>query len=86
MSYVVAFEENGAVKDVTRRYAKAYNAKTRKIRVEMTKGGDLWWWRSLRFYNRGKGIVSCLNCFYKVLTERYVGQTRRGRKQRVGNI
>lgn len=42
MSYVVAFEENGTAKDVTRRYTSAFNAKTRKTRVENTKDGERW--------------------------------------------
>ncbi|KAH8689464.1 hypothetical protein BGW36DRAFT_390908 [Talaromyces proteolyticus] len=43
MSYVVAFEEDASARDVTRRYAKAFNAKTRKTRVESTKHGERWW-------------------------------------------
>ncbi|KAI9682399.1 MAG: hypothetical protein M1817_000453 [Caeruleum heppii] len=53
MSYVVAFEEDGVAYDVTRRYAKAFNAKTRKERIEATKGGDKWWRKALRIYSRG---------------------------------
>ncbi|MCJ1282352.1 hypothetical protein MMC26_001675 [Xylographa opegraphella] len=53
MTYVLAFEEDGSARDVTRRYAKAYNAKTRKSRVEITKGGEKWWRRVLRIYKRG---------------------------------
>ena len=52
MTYVIAFEEDGSARDVTRRYAKAYNAKTRKFRVEVTKGGERWWRRVLRMYRR----------------------------------
>ena len=51
MSYVIAFEEDGYAKDVTRRYAKAYNAKTRRSRVDCTKGGDKWWKRVARMYH-----------------------------------
>ncbi|KAL1636950.1 hypothetical protein SLS58_009557 [Diplodia intermedia] len=40
MTYAVAFEDDGVAKDVTRRYAKAYNAKTRKSRVESTEHGS----------------------------------------------
>jgi len=50
MSYVVAFEDDGSARDVTRRYAKAYNAKTRRERVEMTKGGERWWKRVMMMY------------------------------------
>ncbi|RPB24529.1 Rad4-domain-containing protein [Terfezia boudieri ATCC MYA-4762] len=53
MSYVAAFEEEGHVKDVTRRYANNYNAKTRKLRLNATKGGELWWLNLLRLFERG---------------------------------
>ena len=52
LSYVIAFEEDGSARDVTRRYAKAYNAKTRKLRVESTKGGQKWWKRVMKLYRR----------------------------------
>ena len=52
MSYVIAFEDDGSARDVTRRYAKAYNAKTRRDRVEITKDGDKWWGRVMRLYRR----------------------------------
>ncbi|KAI3321263.1 Rad4-domain-containing protein [Xylariaceae sp. AK1471] len=54
MTYVVGFEEDGTAKDITRRYAKAYNAKTRKMRVEsVPSNGDRWWRKALRAYSRG---------------------------------
>jgi xeroderma pigmentosum group C-complementing protein len=53
MTYVIAFNEDGSAKDVTRRYAKAYNAKTRRSRIEVTKDGKRWWKRAFRIY---KGI------------------------------
>lgn len=34
LAYVIAFENDGSARDVTRRYAKAYNAKTRRLRLE----------------------------------------------------
>lgn len=52
MCYVVAFEDDASARDVTRRYAKAFNAKTRKLRVESTRNGELWWERALRFYEK----------------------------------
>ncbi|KAH0553030.1 hypothetical protein GP486_006775 [Trichoglossum hirsutum] len=52
MSYVVAFEAAGDARDVTKRYAKAINAKTRKLRVEATKGGDRWWRKAVAFFER----------------------------------
>ncbi|KAI1387463.1 Rad4-domain-containing protein [Hypoxylon trugodes] len=54
MTYVIAFEADGTVKDVTRRYAKAYNAKTRKMRVESAEPtGERWWRKVLRAFARG---------------------------------
>ncbi|KAI0421584.1 hypothetical protein F5X98DRAFT_328765, partial [Xylaria grammica] len=54
MTYVVSFEEDGTANDVTRRYAKAYNAKTRRMRVEGVLGnGERWWRKALRAYSRG---------------------------------
>jgi xeroderma pigmentosum group C-complementing protein len=51
LSYVVAFGDDGIAKDVTRRYANAYNSKTRKNRVE-SLGGGKWWQKRLHFYSR----------------------------------
>lgn len=53
MSYVVAFDDEGSARDVTKRYTKAFNAKTRKVRIEATPGGDKWWRRTMRIYSRG---------------------------------
>ena len=50
--YVVAFEDDGSAHDVTRRYARAYNAKTRRDRVESTKRGEKWWKRIMKLYKR----------------------------------
>lgn len=50
MSYVVSFEDDGSARDVTKRYAKAYNAKTRKTRVEATSNGERWLRSVLRMY------------------------------------
>ncbi|KAI1846014.1 hypothetical protein JX266_007823 [Neoarthrinium moseri] len=53
MTYVVGFEADGTAKDVTRRYTKAYNAKTRKLRIESTAAnGDKWWRKALKAYRR----------------------------------
>ncbi|KAI4716682.1 Rad4-domain-containing protein [Aureobasidium sp. EXF-10727] len=52
MTYVVAFEDNGIARDVTRRYTKAYNAKTRKLRVEITERGEEWWRKALNVFRR----------------------------------
>ncbi|KAF3061024.1 DNA repair protein rhp41 [Daldinia childiae] len=54
MTYVVAFEADGTAKDVTRRYAKAFNAKTRKMRIESAEAtGERWWRKVLRAFSRG---------------------------------
>lgn len=47
LSYVVAFDADGTAKDVTRRYAKAYTAKTRRLRVETALKDDGEWWRKV---------------------------------------
>ncbi|KAI1038047.1 hypothetical protein LB505_001599 [Fusarium chuoi] len=53
LSYVVAFDEDGTAKDVTRRYAKAYTAKTRRSRIDTAcEGGDNWWRRVMKLYGR----------------------------------
>ena len=50
--YVLAFESDGSARDVTRRYAKAFNAKTRRGRLEVVQGGEMWWRRVMRMYAR----------------------------------
>ncbi|EFW21656.1 hypothetical protein D8B26_001813 [Coccidioides posadasii str. Silveira] len=52
MSYVIAFEEDGSALDVTKRYTKSFNSKTRKSRVEYTKGGERWWHSVMDFYEK----------------------------------
>ena len=52
LTYAIAFEEDYTAKDVTRRYAKAYNAKTRKFRVESTPNGQRWWKSVMGFWRR----------------------------------
>ena len=53
LSYVVAFEADGTAKDVTRRYAKAYTAKTRRLRVDtVADDGDQWWKRVMKLYRK----------------------------------
>lgn len=52
MNYVVGFEDDASVRDVTRRYVKAYNAKTRKLRVENTPHGEKWWDKVLKTYEK----------------------------------
>ncbi|PYI20853.1 Rad4-domain-containing protein [Aspergillus violaceofuscus CBS 115571] len=52
LSYVVAFEDDASARDVTRRYSKAFNAKTRKFRVESTTRNAGWWDRALQVYEK----------------------------------
>ncbi|KAL4787323.1 hypothetical protein BJX76DRAFT_318888 [Aspergillus varians] len=52
LSYVVAFEEDASARDVTRRYTKFFNSKIRKLRVESTKNGEVWWRRVLQHFER----------------------------------
>ncbi|KAG0645844.1 DNA repair rhp41 [Hyphodiscus hymeniophilus] len=54
LSYVVAFDDEGFARDVTRRYTKAYNAKVRKNRVESTHNGEKWWRMALWNFTRGR--------------------------------
>ncbi|OAA70551.1 nitrilase [Cordyceps fumosorosea ARSEF 2679] len=54
MSYVVAFDEDGTARDVTVRYAKAYAAKTRRMRVDVAAdvAGNNWWRTAMRSFRR----------------------------------
>ncbi|KAI5295073.1 hypothetical protein KEM52_002423 [Ascosphaera acerosa] len=52
MSYVIAVEDDLSARDVTQRYAKSYCAKTRRTRVESTPGGQRWWRRVMRHFER----------------------------------
>lgn len=64
MTYVVGFEADGSAKDVTRRYAKAYNSKTLKMRVDgqqdaksrMGQGevpsGQRWWRKVMQAFKK----------------------------------
>ncbi|KAF1813426.1 Rad4-domain-containing protein [Eremomyces bilateralis CBS 781.70] len=52
MAYVIAFEKDGVARDVTRRYAKAFVGKTRRLRVESIEGGELWLKRAMKMFKR----------------------------------
>ncbi|KAF3051767.1 hypothetical protein E8E11_010434 [Didymella keratinophila] len=52
LTYAIAFEADYTAHDVTRRYAKAYNAKTLKFRVESTSRGPQWWTRTMKYFTR----------------------------------
>ncbi|KAK6351238.1 hypothetical protein TWF718_004408 [Orbilia javanica] len=50
MSYVIAFDNDNNVRDITRKYVKGYNGYTRSLRVEATLDGAKWWKKALRLY------------------------------------
>ncbi|KAL8826605.1 MAG: hypothetical protein Q9191_003700 [Dirinaria sp. TL-2023a] len=52
MVYVISFEDDGSARDVTKRYSKSFNAKTRRLRVEATTEGDRWLQKALNMYRR----------------------------------
>ena len=52
LCYVIAFEDDGTAKDVTLRYTTHFNSKTRKSRVESTKGGEEWWSRVMSHFEK----------------------------------
>lgn len=52
LDYAIAFEEDHTARDVTLRYTKAFNAKTRKRRVEFTDGGTKWLKNALKPFKR----------------------------------
>ena len=56
MTYVIAFEEDGVARDVTRRYTKAFTAKTRKLRVENTDNGTSWLRKAMNLFRRSRAI------------------------------
>jgi xeroderma pigmentosum group C-complementing protein len=60
MAYVFAFEESGHAKDVTRRYTKAYTAKTRKCRVERSDRGAKWLRKTMKMFKRTRLLVRSL--------------------------
>ncbi|KAK9377943.1 uncharacterized protein V1513DRAFT_435670 [Lipomyces chichibuensis] len=50
LSYVIAFDSRGHAKDVTRRYAQFYNAKTRKLRITNEPIWQIWFDRVMRLF------------------------------------
>lgn len=52
LTYAIAFEPAGHARDVTKRYTRAYNAKTRRQRVESTDAGAAWLKKALRIFRR----------------------------------
>ncbi|KAK9353313.1 hypothetical protein V1523DRAFT_411326 [Lipomyces doorenjongii] len=50
LSYVIAFDSTGHAKDVTRRYAQFYNAKTRKLRMTNEPIWQIWFDRVMRLF------------------------------------
>ena len=70
MTYVAAVDEEGAIRDVTRRYAKAYNAKTMKSRVEAVNRGEKWYKKTMKVFRSQKNAVSVAA---QVFTRRFFG-------------
>lgn len=58
MTYVVALEEDGHARDVTRRYASEYLGKTVKSRVGVKNGQEEWWTRVMGILARPYRLVS----------------------------
>ncbi|KAL5604343.1 hypothetical protein BROUX41_002315 [Berkeleyomyces rouxiae] len=57
LTYVIAFEDDGTFRDVTHRYAKAFKAKTRKLRIEYgMPDGQVWWQRVIKHYTDPEGL------------------------------
>ncbi|KAF3936901.1 hypothetical protein ABW19_dt0206412 [Dactylella cylindrospora] len=48
MAYVVAFDNDNKVRDITRKYVKSFNSYTRTLRVEATLDGGKWWRKALK--------------------------------------
>ena len=70
LAYVIAFEADGFAKDVTLRYAKAYSAKTYKLRVESTEGGREWLKKVLILWRRDENNLSFnKNCSFRMQLE-----------------
>lgn len=61
LSYVIAFDQAGNAKDVTRRYAQYYNAKTRKLRITNEPIWQIWYDQMLRDFQSGYITVSSNN-------------------------
>ncbi|KAG8834640.1 hypothetical protein FRC17_007942 [Serendipita sp. 399] len=52
MMYVVAFEEDGYIRDVTLRYARHFGAKTSKARASSRRGQSDWWESVIALFTR----------------------------------
>ena len=63
MVYVMAFEEDGYARDVTRRYAREYGSKVAKVQGGSASGGGgkaryAWWSRVVDIVKRPYRLVS----------------------------
>ncbi|KAJ6261215.1 DNA repair protein rhp41 [Drechslerella dactyloides] len=54
MAYVVAFDSDHKVRDITAKYVRSFNSHTRTLRVEATLDGGKWWQKALRPFSRPK--------------------------------
>lgn len=70
LTYAIALSSDGVARDVTRRYAKAYTSKTRKMRVDNPQtsmanpaalSGEEWYEKAMGFFRRPYGIVTDLD-------------------------
>lgn len=76
LCYAVSFASDGTARDVTRRYAKAYTSKTRRMRVDILPvptssaspaataaglTGEEWYTRAMSFFARPLGVVTDLD-------------------------
>jgi len=71
MLYVLAFEEDGYARDVTRRYAKQYGARVAKLQggsnapnIGGGKGRLAWWERVVNFLHRPFRLASFISFFF----------------------
>lgn len=55
--YVIGLEEDGFVRDVTRRYAKEFNSKTLKARLSNRNGRKGWWDDVISMFTRKYELV-----------------------------
>ncbi|VBB87846.1 Conserved hypothetical protein [Yarrowia lipolytica] len=50
LTYALAFNKEGTVTDVTRRYSSAYNSRTRPARLTRYLAGSIWWNKLMGLY------------------------------------
>lgn len=63
MTYVLAYEQDGTVVDVTRRYSRTYNARIRRLRVDNIEAEKEWLEATLKRFTRRALLVSLSHLF-----------------------